>query len=150
MTWTWVQAAVLVPLAVVSVLLGAPATRTVLDRASRRSQADGADTDGADDADADGAAGAGSAHQGPTSAAATDALRGGTWIGYLERLAITGSIIAGFPTAIAVVVAIKGLGRYPELKGNPAASERFVIGTLASFLWATLCGVAGLVLVQVL
>src|SRR5690625_628811 len=43
------------------------------------------------------------------------ALRGGTWIGILERLAITGAILVGYPAAIAVVIAVKGLGRFPEL-----------------------------------
>lgn len=75
-------------------------------------------------------------------------LRGGTWIGVLERLAITGTVLAGFPHGIAVVLAIKGLGRYPELREahpdrrSPAA-ERFIIGTLASYVWAAACGVIG-------
>lgn len=41
-------------------------------------------------------------------------LRGGLWVGILERLAITGAIIAQAPELIAVVVAVKGLGRYPD------------------------------------
>ncbi|WP_245700918.1 hypothetical protein [Sanguibacter gelidistatuariae] len=80
---------------------------------------------------------------GPTSPQAVAALRGGTWIGILERLAITGLILVGYPTGIAILVAIKGLGRYPELRDNPAASERFVIGTLASMVWAGGLGVLG-------
>ena len=68
--------------------------------------------------------------------------RGGAWIGTLERFAITASIIVGYPAAIAVVVAVKGLGRYPEIKDNPGVSERFVIGTLASMLWAAVVGLA--------
>ena len=82
---------------------------------------------------------------GPT---ATGVLRGGSWIGMLERFAITGSILAGFPEAVAIVLAVKGLGRYPELreahpdKRSPAA-ERFIIGTLASYIWAALWGVLG-------
>lgn len=82
-------------------------------------------------------------------------LRGGAWIGMLERLAITGTILAGFPEGIAVVLAVKGLGRYPELreahpdKRSPAA-ERFIIGTLASYLWACMCAVAGIVLLKAL
>lgn len=59
-------------------------------------------------------------------------LRGGLWIGIIERFAVTGAIIAGMPTLIAIVVAVKGLGRYPELKEQAGASERFIIGTLAS------------------
>ncbi|HEX6233172.1 MAG TPA: hypothetical protein VFZ63_08600 [Jiangellaceae bacterium] len=62
-------------------------------------------------------------------------LRGGLWIGALERAAIAASLLAGQPGGIAVVVAIKGLGRYAELKA-PGAAERFIIGTFASFLWA--------------
>jgi hypothetical protein len=77
---------------------------------------------------------------GPTGTASRTALRGGTWIGVLERLAVTGCILAGFPAGVAVVVAVKGLGRYPELRENPGVSERFVIGTLASLVWAGLVG----------
>ncbi len=71
-----------------------------------------------------------------------EVLRGGTTIGYLERLAVALAIVAGFPEAIAVVVAIKGIGRFSELAAAEAR-ERFIIGTLASLLWA--CIVAGLV-----
>ena len=70
-------------------------------------------------------------------------LRGGTWIGALERLAVTGTLLAGYPAGIAFVVAVKGLGRYPELRDNPDSSERFVIGTLASLVWSASVGVAG-------
>ena len=72
---------------------------------------------------------------------AVRALRGGTWIGFLERFAITGCLLAGYPSGIAFVVAIKGLGRYPELREHPVASERFVVGTLASMSWAATVGV---------
>ncbi|WP_372593713.1 hypothetical protein [Actinotalea sp.] len=68
------------------------------------------------------------------------ALRGGTWIGVLERLAVTATLAAGFPEGVAIVVAIKGLGRFSELAKNPDSSERFVIGTLASLLWAGVVG----------
>lgn len=81
---------------------------------------------------------------GPTGPTAVAALRGGTWIGILERLAVTGLILVGYPGGIAILVAIKGLGRYPELKDNPGASERFVVGTLASIVWAAGLGVLGL------
>ena len=75
-------------------------------------------------------------------APAREVLRGGTTIGYLERLGVAIAIVAGFPEAIAVVVAIKGIGRFSEL-AEPEARERFIIGTLASLLWA--CIVGGLV-----
>lgn len=72
----------------------------------------------------------------PDLSSTTGVLRGGLVIGILERAAVVLAILAGQPVAIAYVVAIKGLGRYPELKQAPEASERFIIGTLASMLWA--------------
>jgi hypothetical protein len=69
-------------------------------------------------------------------APATRILRGGAIIGVLERLAVCLAILTGQPVAIAYVVAIKGLGRFAELKETPVAAERFIIGTLASMLWA--------------
>lgn len=76
-------------------------------------------------------------------------LRGGAWIGALERLAIYATLVAGWPEGLAVVLALKGLGRYPELRAaedgvRTGAAERFIIGTFASVLWA--CGCAGAVL----
>lgn len=68
----------------------------------------------------------------------TEVLRGGMTIGLVERLAVAGAIVAGFPSAIAVVVAVKSVGRFSEL--NVAESrERFIIGTLVSLLWACAC-----------
>jgi hypothetical protein len=67
-----------------------------------------------------------------------EVLRGGTTIGILERVAIAGAIVAGFPEAVAVVIAIKGVGRFSELAASEA-KERFIIGTLASFVWASAC-----------
>ncbi len=84
------------------------------------------------------------ASDGPDGEGAQIVLRGGTWIGVLERLAVTGGVLAGAPEAVAVVVAIKGLGRYPELRENPGASERFVIGTLASLVWSAAVGLVAL------
>ncbi|MBJ7453045.1 MAG: hypothetical protein JHC71_13330 [Blastococcus sp.] len=70
-------------------------------------------------------------------------LRGGAWIGVLERAALTATLLAGWPEGLAVILAVKGLGRFAELR-SPAAAERFIVGTLASALWAAAC--AGLVL----
>ncbi|PJJ61302.1 hypothetical protein [Compostimonas suwonensis] len=64
-----------------------------------------------------------------------EVLRGGLMIGLLERAAIAGTILAGFPEGIAVVVAVKGVGRFTELAAAEAR-ERFIIGTLASIGWA--------------
>lgn len=76
-------------------------------------------------------------------AAAQRILRGGAIIGVLERLAVCLAILTGQPVAIAYIVAIKGLGRFAELKETPVAAERFIIGTLTSMLWAA--GVAATV-----
>ncbi|MUK02380.1 hypothetical protein GM708_10870 [Vibrio cholerae] len=84
----------------------------------------------------------------PLDALPAGVLRGGLVIGVLERLAVTVAILGGQPVAIAYVVAVKALGRYAELKETPAASERFIIGTLASLLWAA--GVATIVRVYLL
>jgi len=67
-----------------------------------------------------------------------EVLRGGTTIGYLERVAIVGAIAVGHPEVIAALIAIKGLGRFSELE-SAAARERFIIGTLASMIWAAGC-----------
>jgi hypothetical protein len=74
-------------------------------------------------------------------------LRGGAWIGALERAAIAVSLVAGWPEGIAIVLAVKGLGRYPELRSQKSAgtAERFIIGTFTSVLWAAAC--AGVVVV---
>lgn len=76
-------------------------------------------------------------------------LRGGAWIGALERIAVYATLVAGWPEGVAIVLAVKGLGRYPELRAAEAgvrtgAAERFIIGTFVSVLWA--CGCAGVVL----
>lgn len=73
-------------------------------------------------------------------------LRGGAWIGALERLAVFAGLAAGFPEGVAVVLALKGVGRYPDLKadsGGGSTTERFIIGTFTSVLWGA--GGAGLV-----
>jgi hypothetical protein len=72
------------------------------------------------------------------AAAVHEVLRGGLTIGILERLAVAGAILAGFPEALAVVVAIKGVGRFTELASSEAR-ERFIIGTFASLIWACAC-----------
>lgn len=76
-------------------------------------------------------------------AAAARVLAGSVWIGLLERLTVTLSILAAYPEGLAVVVAIKGLGRFYELREHPWARERFVVGTLASVAWAGVCGLLG-------
>ena len=82
--------------------------------------------------------------------AVREVLRGGMWIGILERVGLTAAILAGRFELAAVVVAIKALGRYPEIRENPAVSERFIIGTLASLLVAAACGALGLAILHTL
>jgi hypothetical protein len=72
-------------------------------------------------------------------------LRGGAWIGALERLGVYVAVVAGWAPGLAVVLAVKGLGRYPELRSqdDTGVAERFIIGTFTSVLWAVACaGVA--------
>jgi hypothetical protein len=72
-------------------------------------------------------------------------LRGGAWIGALERLAVFVALVAGWAPGLAIVLAVKGLGRYPELRNqeDTGVAERFIIGTFTSVLWAVACaGVA--------
>lgn len=76
----------------------------------------------------------------PPAPAKKHVLRGGAVIGVLERMATTGLVIVGQAGLIAMVVAIKSLGRWAELQDDPAVSERFIIGSLASYLWAGLVG----------
>jgi hypothetical protein len=87
--------------------------------------------------------------RGAPSAAAPEkreVLRGGLTIGVLERLATAGAIVADYPEALAIVVAVKGVGRFTELDAAEAR-ERFIIGTFASLIWAAAAGlVAHLVL----
>lgn len=79
--------------------------------------------------------------EGATMSAAGELLRGGAWIGALERFAVFLSLAARWPEGVAVVLAVKGLGRYPELRADSrsGAAERFIIGSLVSLAWAALC-----------
>lgn len=113
---------------------GGPVTAQLLawaDRLTARDAASPADPATADAADA--------------SVRPAPRLRGGAWIGVLERAGIAAGLLSGWPEAIAVVLAVKGLGRYPDLKEG-AAAERFIIGTFTSVLWAV--GACGLVLLR--
>ncbi len=76
-------------------------------------------------------------------------LRGGAWIGSLERLGMLVSLLARWPEGIAVILAVKSLARYPELKLllSTGVAERFIIGTFASLGWATACAGVTLVLI---
>ena len=86
--------------------------------------------------------------QGSPSTQSMSVLRGGLWIGFIERFAVAGAILMGQVSLIAVIVAVKGLGRFKEL-GTPEASEKFVLGTLASMTWAVLVAVVAQALLPV-
>lgn len=86
----------------------------------------------------------------PAGGEVREVLRGGMWIGILERVGLTAAILAGRFELAAVVVAVKALGRYPEIRENPAVSERFIIGTLSSLLVAAACGAVGLAVLSAL
>ncbi|WEO78679.1 hypothetical protein BJQ94_06490 [Cryobacterium sp. SO2] len=128
---------------VLAVIGGGPAAVLALQLATKNSVAPGShggilvgsDTPTAlatdADVDADGTSAAPAVHE---------VLRGGLTIGVLERLAVAGAILAGFPEALAVVVAIKGVGRFTELASSEAR-ERFIIGTFASLIWACACAI---------
>jgi len=89
---------------------------------------------------------------------ASDRLRGGRLLGPMERLLILGLGLAGQPTAAGLVIAAKGLIRFPELqaqarRGQGAAgepgidelTEYFLIGSFVSWLFA----LASLAFIQV-
>ena len=78
---------------------------------------------------------------GSTVRQASEVLRGGAWIGALERLAVYAAVVVGWGPGLAIVLAVKGLGRYPELRNeeDTGAAERFIIGTFTSVLWAVAC-----------
>jgi hypothetical protein len=122
----------------VAVLGGNPVTRRILEIATHGRVRDGANGGIILDAEA-----AGLAVPDATITAADpgsrEVMRGGTTIGYLERLGVVIALIAGYPEAIAIVVAVKGVGRFSELAAAEAR-ERFIIGTLSSLLWACVLG----------
>lgn len=68
-------------------------------------------------------------------------LKGGRWIGPLERIALTGLLVAGAYPVAAGLMAAKGIVRFPEIqqdrtKGNMA--EYFLVGSFVSWTIAIL------------
>ena len=72
---------------------------------------------------------------------AGEVLRGGAWIGALERAGSSPRWSPAGPRGWRSCSALKGLGRYPELRNQErtGAAERFIIGTFTSVLWAAAC-----------
>lgn len=66
--------------------------------------------------------------------------RGGQTIGYLERALIYVFILAGQPGAVGFLVAAKAFLRFGEIRKeeNRLEAEYIIIGTLASFAFATI------------
>ena len=121
------KVAVVVVLGLVATLVGSPAVRLVFRVADSPRPSKGATADG-------------EPALSPGIRAASAQLRGGHWIGLLERLAVYATILAGFGEGIAIVLAIKGLARYPDLTATtPGAAERFIIGTFTSVMFAAAC-----------
>lgn len=113
----WGQAAIVVVIGVVVVVGGVPFIDRMfrfIDRPRRRGE-----------------------EEQPQLVAAGNKLRGGAWIGALERLFAYGTILAGFPEGVALVIALKSLARYPELRESGTA-ERFIIGSFLSLILS--CG----------
>lgn len=114
---------------------GAPVVRGVLRLADRRQRtAHAATTD--DTADAADAADAAPRDASPTADDAAEVLRGGATIGYLERAAVVAAVLLARWEILAVLVAVKSVGRFRDLDAGHHVTERFIIGTLASLLWA--------------
>ncbi|WP_150460568.1 hypothetical protein [Nesterenkonia ebinurensis] len=72
-------------------------------------------------------------------------LKGGRWIGPLERITLTGLLVTGAYPVAAALIAAKGIVRFPELQadqehGNKA--EYFLVGSFVS--WTIAAVAAGL------
>ena len=134
---------------VVAALLGWPFTRFVLHVAGGRDrmQAGDAAPAVAVEGRADGPASVAEEVEPAADVDDDGLMRGGLWIGLLERGFVAGGIALGEPSILVVVVAVKGLGRVPELLRSPTAGERFIIGSLASLGVALAVGVVGRALV---
>ncbi|MBO3725218.1 beta-carotene 15,15'-monooxygenase [Actinomyces bowdenii] len=71
---------------------------------------------------------------------AAGAMRGGRWIGPLERILILLLAGAGANEAVAAIVAAKGVIRFPEISKDEGGrkAEEFLVGSLASWTLAAL------------
>ena len=71
---------------------------------------------------------------------------GGNLIGILERSLIFLLILVGQPTGVGFLIAAKSVLRFDTTSGDQKAGEYVIIGTLASFGWALMCGYGTLAL----
>lgn len=79
----------------------------------------------------------------PTPPATSPALRGGRWIGPLERILIVVLALSGGQGALAALVAAKGVIRFPEISKDHSGekAEQFLIGSLTSWTIAAAAAV---------
>ena len=114
------------------VLLAVPANRVVADilAVARRS------SQGSETVVAGCQLSQGSGKQGESG----DSMRGGRWIGPLERILILLLASVEAPATIAAIVAAKGVIRFPEISQDKAGqkAEEFLIGSFASWILAVL------------
>ncbi|WP_299951746.1 hypothetical protein [uncultured Modestobacter sp.] len=66
-------------------------------------------------------------------------LPGGEWLGLLERLVTFACLALGWPEGVAALLLLKSWGRQEDLKKSSEVGQRFMVGTLASVLWAAAC-----------
>jgi hypothetical protein len=67
---------------------------------------------------------------------------GGATIGMLERCLVLTFVLAGNYGAIGLILAAKGLLRYPEIKDtqDQKMAEYILVGTMLSLIWAVVVG----------
>lgn len=75
---------------------------------------------------------------------------GGYLIGVLERGVIYLLLIVGQPMGVGFLIAAKSVLRFDTTAKNQQAGEYVIIGTLASFGWALVCGYGTLALLDAL
>jgi hypothetical protein len=65
---------------------------------------------------------------------------GGKIIGVLERTLVYSAVLLGHPEAVALVVAVKSVVRYPDFAKERSFAEYFLIGSLLSLIFALAIG----------
>src|SRR5690606_14806783 len=68
--------------------------------------------------------------------------KAGTYIGWVERLLVLTFVLAGYNEAIAFLLAVKALVRFPEIKEDTKGvfGEYFLVGTFTSMSIALIGG----------
>ena len=68
----------------------------------------------------------------------------GARIGELERLVAYGLVVTGQVPGVAFLIAAKSVLRFESTRGDRAAAETIILGTLASIGWAIAAAAAAL------